>query len=250
MKAMKNNIPTDSGHAAGAYWAEAGSEAALAFERLSDSHLRDVARNVSLELASDTTSVCYFVLDGWLVVSKSTEDGQRQIVDFVLPGEVFNPGSAERDQSSTDLAALTRARISVIPQNSWQQLLQRFPEIQKISNRRTAASYSRIAERLLRIGQSHAEARLAYAICELCLRSTELGLVDGNRFHLPLTQQVLGDFVGLSSVHVSRTLRRLRRQGVLETGEQMDIVIRDVDRLAEFAEADLDDLRAQIIPGG
>jgi CRP-like cAMP-binding protein len=82
----------------------------------------------------------------------------------------------------------------------------------------------------------------------LCLRSTEQGLVDGNGFHIPLTQQVLGDFVGLSSVHVSRTLRRLRRQKVLETGDHLDIVVHDVDRLAQIAEVDLDDLRAQIIP--
>lgn len=112
----------------------------------------------------------------------------------------------------------------------------------------TGASHARIAERLLRVGKGHAEARIAYAICELCLRTTKTGLVEGNGFHLPLTQQVLGDFVGLSSVHVSRTLRRLRRQKVLETSDHLDIVIHNVDKLAEIAEIDLDDLRMEIIP--
>ena len=230
------------------FWARAHSDAAHAFEKLSDATVQDVARHRSLQLSSDRSQSIFFVLAGWLVISKSTEDGQRQIVDVVLPGEVFDPGSAEAKQSSTDLTALTRAQVSFIPRSSWQELLQAHPKLQGILNRRTAASYARIAERLLRIGKGHAEARIAYAICELCLRSTELGLVDGNEFHLPVTQQVLGDFVGLSSVHVSRTLRRLRRDNIVRTGDHLDIVIEDVERLAEVAEIDLDDLRAEIIP--
>lgn len=230
------------------YWAHADCAAAKAFEQLSDATLHEVARNESLQLSSDPTHVIFFVLEGWLVVSKSTEDGQRQIVDFVLPGEVFDPGSAAAMQSSTDLTALTPARISSIPHASWHALLRDHRDLQKVLNRRVAASYARIAERLLRVGRGHAEVRIAYAICELCLRSTELGLVEGNEFHLPVTQQVLGDFVGLSSVHVNRTLRRLRREGIFRTGDHLDIVIEDVERLAEIAEINLDDLRAEIIP--
>lgn len=230
------------------FWVQAQSEAAGAFERLADARVREVGKNRSLELSSELTDVIYFVLEGWLVVSKSSEDGQRQIIDFVLPGEVFQPASADLGQTSTDLTALTNARISLIPQPIWQKLLQDHSDLQKVLDRRMAASYARIAERLLRVGKGYAEARIAYAICELWLRSTSLGLVDGQAFHLPLTQQVLGDFVGLSSVHVSRTLRRLRRDGIIKTGYQLDIVIEDVDRLAEVAEIDLDDLRAEIIP--
>lgn len=241
-------LSTHTDHKGSPYWTQAHTEAAVAFERLSNATVQDVARNSSLQLSNDQTQVVFLVLAGWLFISKSTEDGQRQIVDFVLPGEVFDPGSADEKQSSTDLTALTPARVSIIPQTSWQALLHDHPELQKILNRCTAASYSRIAERLLRVGKGHAEARIAYAICELCLRSTELGLVDGNDFHLPVTQQILGDFVGLSSVHVSRTLRRLRRDNIVRTGDHLDIVIEDVDRLADIAEVDLDDLRAEIIP--
>lgn len=240
--------PTESYTRGLPFWARAQSPAADAFAELSDATLQTIARHRSLQLSGDRAQVVYFVMEGWLVVSKSTKDGQRQIVDFVLPGEVFDPSSAEKQRSSADLTALTRATVSVIPQAGWHDLLQSHPELQKVLNRRTAASYARIAERLLRIGKAPAEARIAYAICELCLRSTELGLVDGNEFHLPLTQQVLGDFVGLSSVHVSRTLRRLRRDDIVRTGDHLDIVIQDVDQLAEIAGIDLEDLRSEIIP--
>lgn len=238
----------DAGDRGFPFWARAQSEAAHEFEQLSDTTVKDVARYRSLQLSSEHTQSIFFVLAGWLVISKSTEDGQRQIVDFVLPGEVFDPGSAKAKQSSTDLTALTRAKVSIIPRTSWQELLGAHPRLQQILNRRTAASYARISERLFRVGKAKAETRIAYAICELCLRSTDLGLVDGTEFHLPFTQQVLGDFLGLSSIHVSRTLRRLRRANIVMTGDHLDIVIEDVGRLAEVAGVDLDDLRAEIIP--
>ena len=67
--------------------------------------------------------------------------------------------------------------------------------------------------------------------------------------HVPLGQQQLGDFTGLTAVHVCRTLRRLNRLDMIETGDHMDIAIHDVSALAELAGIDLGVLRKEIIPG-
>ena len=66
---------------------------------------------------------------------------------------------------------------------------------------------------------------------------------------MPLGQQQLGDFTGLSSVHVCRTLRRLNRVGVIWTGDHMDITIKDLPALAELAQVDLAALRKEIMTG-
>jgi hypothetical protein len=68
-------------------------------------------------------------------------------------------------------------------------------------------------------------------------------------FHVPLGQQHLGDFTGLSSVHVCRTLRRLGRLGTLTTDDHMDIRIHDLPDLADRAGVNIATLRAEIIPG-
>lgn len=233
--------------AAHPYWARAHTKAATAFKTLSDATLRSVPAERLLELANDPSEVVYFVLNGWLVVSKSTHDGHRQIIDFVLPGETFDPAAADAIKAATDVATLTDATLSLIPRRDWRALLTDHADLQETNRRRRAGSYARIAERLLRLGHSKADGRIAYAICELCLRSSDLGLVDGSDFHLPLTQQVLGDFVGLSHVHVSRTFRRLKAWGVLDTADHMDILIHDVARLAAIAEIDIADLRKEIL---
>lgn len=230
------------------FWTDAHRDAAGALRRVCDATAQDVARNRFLQLSSEPTQGVFFVLEGWLAIAKSTTFGQRQIVDFVLPGEVFDSGSGTRQRSSTDLIALTPSRVAIISQARWQGLLRDHWDLQEMLNRRMAASYSRIAGRLLRVGRGCADARLAYAICELCLRATDRGVVDGHAFHLPLTQEILGDFVGLSSVHVSRTLTRLRREKIVRTSKHMDFVIKNADRLAAVAEVDLDDLRTEIIP--
>ena len=143
-------------------------------ERLCDSALQEFSRGRTLQLSSDRTTAIYLVLAGWLVVSKSTEDGQRQIVDFVLPGEFYDPGSAKKRLSLADVTALTRAKVAIIPRSNWQELLQAHPDLQQNVDRLMAAGYARMSERLLRVGKAQAETRIAYAICELCLRSTDL----------------------------------------------------------------------------
>ena len=103
---------------------------------------------------------------------------------------------------------------------------------------------------MLRLGKSCAETRIAYVLIELCLRLSACAQPAGDcAFHVPLGQQQLGDFIGLSSVHVCRTLRRLSRQGIITTGDHMDIEIHDLTALTELAGVDLADLRTEIIPG-
>lgn len=235
------------GQPAAAYWALGCPQAAEALAALIRVSLREVRAKAVLQIASDISHSVYFLVEGWLAVSKMTPEGGRQIVDFVLPGQVFDPGSASEGLACADVAALTDARLAAIPREEWVRYLSRHPEAQERVTRQAAAGYARMAERLLRLGTGSAETRISYALSELCLRSCPFGLVSGAVFHLPLTQQSLGDFVGLSSVHVSRTLRRLTEQGVLGYRAHMEVVIHDKAALAALAQIEPDDLRAEII---
>lgn len=201
-----------------------------------------------LKLEGDHSLSTYCVLDGWLALTKSTKDGQRQIIDFVLPGDIMNPASADKTTSAMQIEVLSYAKVSVIPNTTWEKLKLDVPVLQARENRIIASAISRMAERMLRLGKGTAEMRIAYSLIELCLRLRAIGKADSDRFHVPLTQQQLGEFSGLSSVHVCRTMRRLLRQKILRADGQMDIVICDLDQLCEMAGIDLDALRSEIIP--
>lgn len=219
------------------------------FEELFGRDKRGVAQGTILRAEGDESPVRFHVVEGWLAVSKSLKDGEQQILEFVLPGETCDPTSADGRTSYAEIRALCDAAVISIDRKIWARLLRDRPELLEDESVRDIAARVRQSERMLRLGKSSAETRISYVLIEFCLRLSARRPGHDCAFHVPLGQQQLGDFIGLSSVHVCRTLRRLTRQGIITTGDHMDITIHDVPALAELAGVDVAALRAEIIPG-
>jgi CRP-like cAMP-binding protein len=212
------------------------------------SHHTRRSAGTTLKLEGDEAPAIFVVLSGWLALAKTLPDGDKQIMDFVLAGDIIDPASADPLASAVAVEALTDVSLSIVLRETWGRLLSLYPGMRIAHERTAAAAKARISERILRLGKASAEVRIAYALIELCVRLDNVKCGDGAQFHLPLTQKQLGDFTGLSSVHVCRTLRRLKRHGIVETSDQMNVVIRDMDALAAAAKADPVELRRLIIP--
>jgi CRP/FNR family transcriptional regulator len=210
---------------------------------------RAVTKGTILKCEAGSSEGRFFVLDGWLAVSKSLSDGEQQILDFILPGESYDPTSADCCTSFVQVEALCDAVIATLDRNVWAQIMQDHPDLQTAAKIQEVAAQARQFERMLRLGKSCAETRIAYVLIELCMRLTALECTKDSMFRVPLGQKQLGDFTGLSSVHVCRTLRRMNRQRLITTDNHMDITIHDVLTLAQLAEVDLVTLRKEIIPG-
>lgn len=196
----------------------------------------------------DNTNFFMLVLEGWVALSKSLDDGETQIIDFLIDGDFALISSKGVAALSFSVEALGDVRYLVFTED---MINGPEPEAATLRSHLAAtvtATQSRTAELLLRVGHASAETRVAYALIELYLRLDVIGRVDGSRFHVPMTQKQLGQFTGLSNVHVCRTLRRLARQGLVKTGDHMRIEICDVHAICRMADLDLEDLRAEIIP--
>lgn len=229
-------------------WRLESAEAAAALVRaLGDRVVAQPAGKLLRLEGGEGAATVHVVLSGWVSLSKSTRDGDRQILDILLPGSVIDPGAADDGTSHVQVEALTPATVAVVPVRAWERLLGAHPEIRAKVDRLLHAALSRMSERMLRLGRGSAESRLAYALIELCLRVSAHEGGDCGAFHIPMTQKQLGDFVGLSPVHVCRTLRRMERHGILSATDHMDVVIHDIDRLVEIAEVDLPALRKEIV---
>jgi CRP-like cAMP-binding protein len=224
----------------------AGPEAA-AIERALRDHRRAVASGATLKLEGAPAAGQYWVLSGWLAVYKSLDSGQRQIVDVALPGDMLDPACADVDVSCVEIVALTEGGVAVLPEAVLEGLRAAAPALVRHERRSHAAALSRMSERMLRLGRGSAEARIAYALVELCLRLGRVSGADCRRFHLPLTQSQLGDFTGMTAVHVCRMLARLGKSGVVTITDHIDIVVHDPAALARLAQIDPDTLRREII---
>lgn len=200
---------------------------------------------VIMEGEDSDTVIC--VLGGWLSLSKCLPDGDTQIVDFALPGEIIEAGTAREFGSAVSIEALTDVSLAVVPAHVWEDMKRQRPDLTRIARTVRGAAHARMAGRMLRLGRGKALMRLAYTLLELNVRLEAIGQSRNNSFHIPMNQRVLGDFVGLSSVHVCRTLGQLASKGVIRVVGHMDIEIVEIELLAEMAGVDLDSLPCEIL---
>lgn len=189
----------------------------------------------------------YYVVSGWFAVVKSLPEGERQITDIVLSGEILDPRSANGVTSAVQLEALTDLQLFEVRSLDWDYLRTRLPHLAASEQQAAGAAMSRMSERMLRLGKGSAQTRVAYALLEFCVRLAAVGQFTEKGYHVPLTQQLLGEFVGLSSVHVCRTLRRLSQLGIVRASNSMDIIISNPTALEALAGIDSETLVNEII---
>ena len=215
-------------------------------ERLLKTHIQTVRLGHFLLMDGDETNFVICLLSGWLSLSKCLPDGDVQIVDLALPGEIIEPGSRSGSVSPVSIEALTEVSVAIIPISTWEEMKCQRPDLGNVCQNIQAAAQTRVAERMLRLGRGNGAMRLTYALLELNMRLEAVGQSKDGRFRIPMNQRVLGDFVGLSSVHVCRTLGQLTNDGIVQAGGHMSIEILDIDRLAEMAGVDLPTLQGVV----
>lgn len=217
------------------------------FSALLARNLRRFPAGTGIVAEGEQAPQIMFALEGWIALNKSLEDGNVQMIDLILSPDIIEPTSADGQISAYDLHALTDVAISTVQRRDLDGLeISDPPQMWSIVRTRAAIARARVAEHTLRLGQGSAQTRLAYVLLELCLRLGGAQDARTRAFDLPLTQQRIGELAGLSSVHVSRTLRRLSRQGLIDASESRRIAINDIQGLARIAKVELDVLRNEL----
>lgn len=169
----------------------------------------------------------HVIATGWVGLAHQMKDGGRQIVQLLLPGDVVGLGP----QPMPGLVAFALTSVATLP----------LPEIHNApADDRTGLAARRdafLAEQcflhlnhIVRLGRSSAYCRVANLLAELHWRLAQRGLATSSSFVLALTQEHIGDTLGLSYVHVNRTLQQLRREKLIwhEPGRIVHLNTQDV----------------------
>ncbi|MBP0445265.1 Crp/Fnr family transcriptional regulator [Roseomonas sp. SSH11] len=150
------------------------------------------------------------VLSGWACRYKYLEDGRRQIIAFLVPGDLCDNNFFLLRQMDHSIGALTPISIAQIPRHRIEEVSLHHPRVAQALSWEALTSMAIQREWTVSLGQRDAQERLAHLLCELYLRLRAVGLTDGTSCELPLRQAELADALGLSTVHVNRTLQELR----------------------------------------
>lgn len=193
------------------------------------------------------TNQSILLLGGFSGRYSTLADGGRQITEINVAGDFVDLHSLLMKQMDHGVVALTDCTYAAAPHSRLIELTERYPHLTRLLWLDTIIDAAVHRQWLVAMGRRSGLGHLAHLLCEMFLRLQVIGHVRGMSFDLPLTQSVLGDVLGLSTVHVNRLISQLRAEGLVSWSHSQ-VEILDWDRLAAVAEFDPTYLRLHSAP--
>jgi len=181
-------------------------------------------------------NVSLLLIDGWLARSKDLPGGQRQVTQLHVAGDFADLHSFTLKCLDHDVMSLSDCIIGVAPHERIKEVTERFPRIARYYWFSTNVDAAITRELALSLGQRSAISRMAHLFCELHVRLDAVGHARNDGFDFPLTQRELSECLGLTVVHVNRTIQELRRRGLVELENRQLTILdkRGLEGVAEF----------------
>jgi CRP-like cAMP-binding protein len=219
------------------YWAsldEADEKALLALPH----EIKEIQPHHYIVRERDRPTHSCVMLSGFSFRHKLVGTGLRQIISIHMKGDLVDLQNSLLGIADHSVQTLVRSRVAMIPRDAVKQLAFDRPQIGFAMWRDTLVDGSIFREWVVNVGRRDARTRLAHLLCEFALRLKVAGLGEHNDYELPMTQEQLADALGLTSVHVNRTIKTLEQEGLISRSTTRSIQIGDWKRLAEVGDFD------------
>lgn len=200
----------------------------------------DLARlrgNADIVSAGQQFDHACLVVSGIVARFVQLSDGSRQFIAFHLPGDIADMHRVAAPSAGSALQTLSTATIVRIPAKDLKRIALASPTITQAFWAYAAVDAAVLAQWAVNVGRRDAKARMAHLLCEMGVRSESCGLGSRDEFILDASQAQIGDALGLTSVHVNRTLRALREAKLLSVDGRI-VRIANWPSLAAMADFD------------
>ena len=174
------------------------------------------------------------IVSGFACRHKMLLDGRRQVIGYFLPGDMCDARVFILKRMDHTVSTLTSSYVTMLSREAVLDMTSRYPRLTRALWWNTLVEEAICREWLVNIGQRTALERIAHLFCEIYLRLQTVGLATAAGCELPVTQSELADTVALSTVHVNRTLKELRRMGLVSMSSK-SLVIHDLPGLRALA---------------
>ena len=177
------------------------------------------------------------ILSGYAIRHKLTGSGGRQIMSIHMKGDIVDLQNSLLRSADHNVQTLNDVEAAFIPIAAIEEIAVGRPNLGKAMWNETLVDGAIFREWTLNIGRRDARTRMGHMLCEFALRLETVGLGEQCQYELPMTQEQLADALGLTSVHVNRTLKALAADGLIERTNR-SVRIPDWKKLAEIADFD------------
>jgi len=176
----------------------------------------------------------YTVLSGWAFRYKLLHDGRRQILNYVMPGDLAGLQGSLTGEMEHSVEALSPMLLCVFEREQLHELYRNYPGLAYDITWIAAREEQMLDENLLSIGRRSAIERAAYLLAFIASRARSVGLIGTKTMRIPVTQQHVADTLGLSLVHTNKTIRKLIERKLI-LWKDGGCEIRDLDGLTQIA---------------
>ena len=199
---------------------------------------RAYARHEPIVVAGEPLDHCHLLLSGFAARARQDSAGARQIVGVAVPGDLLDIHGVVLGRMEQDIVALSQCEVTSLPHAEIVAMTRGSEAIQKVFWLQAAIEHALQAAWIQALGTKRGTAKVAHIFCELQLRLAVVGIATQMGFPLPLSQYELGDYAGMTHVHLNRCLKELREAGLLSftAGWAKVLDFAGLKRLARFDE--------------
>ncbi len=184
--------------------------------------------------AGQPATSTYVVQSGWFILHCLFDDGRRQIYALALPGDVIGEFAPYRAETTYNVTALTSGEVAALNSAAFLGLKDNSLAIAHALGTNSARDTSILGDQIIRLGRLSAYERHCHLMLEIWHRCHEIGEVQDGWIDWPLKQVDMADILGLSLVHVNRTVMQLKRDGLI-TLEKRRLRLNDPEKMAELS---------------
>lgn len=210
------------------------AEDAAAVDRAANRPARSIAAKRDLVREGDRPRVVFLIKKGWAARYKTLQDGRRQLVAFLLPGDLCDLNNYILERMDHSIGALSAVDYVELGHDQLHRLAAEHPAVAQALWWQLLVGMAVEREWIVNLGQRTALERLGHLFCEIYYRLRAVGLAAGRRLDLPITQLDLAEATGLTAVHVNRTLQEMRATGLIVLKDRV-LEITDLEALEDMS---------------
>ena len=195
------------------------------------------ARGADIITAGQNLSELLIVKSGWAIRYKTFEDGRRQILNVLLPGDFFDLQVMVAAEADHSVSAVDDVDVLAIKPEIVRELFTGEGSVPLAFWWTQVQEEAFLREQIVRNGRQTARERIGHFLLELHRRAQIANISTENGFNLPLTQAMIADALGLTSIHTNRVLRQLAKEKLIEKTRSY-VKFLDADKLAEICDFD------------
>lgn len=183
---------------------------------LLSSSVHTVAARNNISSPADWHDAVPIVCRGWAMSAVVLPGGRRQILSFVLPGDIISTALLFEPTTDRSIVAITEVSYRTFNRAELQMLLSKRPNLLVKLSKMWIEEMAEVAQLAIDLGRRSADERVARLILKLMQRLGMRGMVRNRSMEFPLRQHHIADAMGLSPIHVNRLLVSFRRRGLIE----------------------------------